>query len=342
MMSESSTAKAGQPERSFTRKQIRVTFTIRSSSNPGLVLDQETLSGYRCQIEVTNAGLAQGSALSLRIYGLSLPLMNRMSLMPAYMPAANFDLTRTTLNSILVEAGDEERGMATIFDGVVTTAFADFSTAPEPAFQIVSYDVVTPSTKVIPPHSFPAGVSVAGIVSRIAADAGYSFVNYGVNVWTTAPCYLHGTLADQVKQLHKAYRFIFSYPKVSDVGSREMHQVRIWSQNLKDIGGGLIPRISRKTGLVGYPAYSNYGVSFTSLFDHRLQFMSTFELESDYLPAAWVNNQSGQVAPMPANGTWVPTMVTHELDSEIPQGRWFTRVEAIRTDYEGKISYPNG
>jgi len=340
MMSETTTAKGSRLARSFSKKKIDITFTIRSSADAtARVIDQEKLSGYRCQIEVTNAGLKMGSNANVRIYGLPLPLMNRMSLMPARIPGVMSDLTRTTYNSILIEAGDDERGMTTIFNGVIFTAFADFSSAPEPAFNIVSYNLIQPNTKVIAPHAFPAGTSVAGMVSQVASDAGYSFVNYGVNLKAPGPTYLYGTVIDQIDQLHQAFRFIYSIPAVGTTGQASPYQVTIWSNNLQDLKGKTIPKVSAKTGMIGYPAYSNYGVSLVTLFDHRLQFMNTFAIDSAYLPAAWVNNQAGQVAPMPVNGTWVAQMVTHELDSEIPNGRWFTRVEAMRTDYAGNVSY---
>jgi len=330
----------GSLPRSFTKKKIDITFTVRSGGQAaGGVVDQEKLTGYRCQVDVTNAGLRMGSAANVRIYNLPLPLMNRMSLMPSRIPGVLSDLTRTTLNSIMIEAGDDETGMTTIFNGIISSAFADFSTAPEPAFNIVSYDVIGPNTNIVAPHSFPAGASVASMVSQVASDAGYSFVNYGVNVRANGPTYVHGSVRDQIDQLMDGHRFIYDILMIGTTGQASPYQVTIWSNNLQDLKGKTIPKVSAKTGMIGYPAYSNYGVSLVTLFDHRLQFMNTFAIDSAYLPAAWVNNQAGQVAPMPVNGTWVAQMVTHELDSEIPNGRWFTRVEAMRTDYAGNISY---
>lgn len=331
-MSETTTASASRLPKSFTKKQIDVTFTITSGGQaPGGTVDRQKLSGYRCQVEVTNAGVSQGASCNLRIYGLSLPLMNRMSLMPAQIEGIQFDMARTTLNTILIEAGDDERGMTTIFNGIIWTAFADFSSVPEPAFNITCFDIISATTSVIAPHSFPAGTSVAGMISQIASDAGYAFVNYGVNIRATGPVYVHGTLEDQVRQLQKAYKFIYSIPTKSLDGANAT-QLVIWSNNLKDVGFDLVPTVNARTGLIGYPSYNGSGVTITSYFDQRLQYMTAFKIESEFLPAAWVNNQAGQIAPMPVNGTWVAKMVTHELDSEIPEGRWFTRVEAVRWD----------
>lgn len=332
MSDTTTTVKAPRLARSFTKKRIDVTFSItKGGQAPTSVTDHQKLTGYRCQVEVTNAGLSLGASCNLRIYGLSLPLMNRMSLMPAQIEGVQFDMTRTTLNTILVEVGDDERGMATIFNGIIWTAFADFSSAPEPAFNITCFDIISAQTTVIDPHSFPTGTSVAGMISQIASDAGYSFVNYGVNIRSTGPVYVHGTMEEQIKQLNKAYKFIYSIPNKSLDGSSAT-QVTIWSNNLNDIKFDIIPSVSARTGLMGYPSYNNSGISLTSYFDHRIQYMSAFRIDSDFLPSAWVNNQAGQIAPMPVNGTWVAKMVTHELDSEIPQGRWFTRVEAMRWD----------
>ncbi|WP_025824760.1 baseplate hub protein [Asaia astilbis] len=180
-MSETTTATASRLPSSFTAKKIEITFTTLTKGGNPTILDQETLKGFRCQVDVTNAGLAVGSSANARIYGLSLPMMNRMSLMPSPVAAIMSPQERTNLNHIQISAGDDERGMTTIYNGTIFSAFADFSSVPEPAFNITSHTVIVPSTSPIAPHSFPAGTDIATMASQIASDAGYSFANFGVN-----------------------------------------------------------------------------------------------------------------------------------------------------------------
>ncbi|GAB6854467.1 baseplate hub protein [Asaia astilbis] len=337
-MSETTTATASRLPSSFTAKKIEITFTTLTKGGNPTILDQETLKGFRCQVDVTNAGLAVGSSANARIYGLSLPMMNRMSLMPSPVAAIMSPQERTNLNHIQISAGDDERGMTTIYNGTIFSAFADFSSVPEPAFNITSHTVIVPSTSPIAPHSFPAGTDIATMASQIASDAGYSFANFGVNGKAIGPTYVYGTVGDQIKQLCGAHRFIYDFENKGAASSKASPQhLTIWSNNLSDIALSAIPKVSSATGMIGYPTYNNSGVSITTLFDPRLNFMSPFAIDSQFLPAAWVNNQAGQIAPMPVNGTWRANMVTHSLDSEIPNGQWFTRVDAIRNDFAGSL-----
>lgn len=339
-MSETTTAKRSRLARSFTRKKIDVTLTVASMGlNPLSTSDEVKLSGYRCQVDIANIGLRMGQSCSLRIYGLALPLMNRLSMLPFRIAAQESYSIRTNYNTVMVEAGDDETGLSTVYYGIISEAFADFSSAPEPAFQIFSQSVQGPNTTIVQPQSYPAGTSIASILANIAAVSGYTFVNYGVNVRLTKDKYLYGTLTQQVEQLAGAFSFIWDirHGNTTAADKRARYEITIWSQNLSDIAGKTMPKINARSGLVGYPSYNASGVIFTSLFDRRLQFMEPIEIDSAYLPEAWINNRTGQVAPMPVNGSWMPTKISHQLDSEIPQGRWFTNVEAIRADLAGQF-----
>ncbi|MDL2169772.1 hypothetical protein [Asaia sp. HumB] len=342
-MSDTATARAARLPRSFTQKKIRVTFTVASRGlGNGSTSDEVTLEGYRCQIEVLSAGLRVGQSCNLRIYGVSLPIMNRLSMLAYPIDPVYLDAIRTTYNTVRVEAGDDETGLATIYYGIISEAFADFSSIPEPAFQVYSQSVQGPNVAIVPAQTYKAGTSIAEIISNLAAQSGYTFVNYGLNARLPADQYLHGTLDQQIGQLYKAFKFIHTIRNgeatASDTAPR--YQVTVWSRNLQDIQAAVIPKISARTGLIGYPSYNSSGIYFTTLFDRRLQFMAPIEVDSSYLPEAWVNNQSGQVAPIPVNGTWIPSLVAHELDAEIPNGRWFTRVEAVRADKFGAVKAP--
>lgn len=345
-MSETATATRSRLARSFTRKKLAVTFTVaRNGLSPGSTSDEVRLEGYRCQVDVTNVGMRLGQACGLRIYGLALPLMNRLSMLPFRIAAQDSYSIRTNYNTVMVEAGDDETGLSTVYYGIISEAFADFMSAPEPAFQVTSHSVQAPNTTIVPAQSYPEGTALASILSNIAAVAGYTFVNYGVNVRLPRAMYLHGTLSDQVEQLSAAFKFIYNIrtgavdtgnTTTSGADQSPRYEITIWSQNLSDLVQKTMPKISARTGLIGYPTYNSSGVSFTTEFDRRIQFMEPVEIDSQYLPEAWVNNHGGQVAPMPANGAWMPITVSHQLDSEIPQGRWFTTVDAIRADQVGK------
>ena len=93
----------------------------------------------------------------------------------------------------------------------------------------------------------------------------------------------------------------------------------IWNSGQFRKGGGAL--ISPKNGLVGYPAYTQLGVSVTCLFrpPPALQFGSKFTLQSDLTPAC---------------GEWVVQNLIYLLESITPHGKWFCIVEGFRVGKE--------
>ncbi|MCP1241776.1 hypothetical protein GOB86_10835 [Acetobacter lambici] len=118
--------------------------------------------------------------------------------------------------------------------------------------------------------------------------------------------------------------------------------------------------VSVATGLVGYPSYSQYGVLFQSVFNPDIRFRDTVYLQTG-MPAQAITAggtastqvlstqatgtqaSTGQVSTTqaaggtpPASGLWVVQNVRHDLQTERPDGPWFTTVEAARPDFAGQ------
>lgn len=334
------TATASRLPQSFTRKKINVTFTIYGDAlgPDGAAYDQVKLEGYRCQVDVINASSRCASSLTLSVYGLPTALMNRLSILPGRSDQNASAQVSLGNNSVLVEAGDDRTGMSSVFFGFIGEAFADFSTMPNVAFRVIAYTGLLYQAQAITSTSFSGPVNAATILSQIAAKSGLQFTNYGVSKMLPK-WYSWGTAVDQVEKVRQAIHCIATIDGGSspDASTGTLPTLKVWSGNLAENAPGIIPKVSAKTGLIGYPSYSQQGVIFTSEFDPRIAFYQPLDLVSNYLPAAWQNNQNGQLAPMPVNGRWVPVNVSHALDSELPNGRWFTIVEAQRGDLVGTM-----
>jgi hypothetical protein len=65
--------------------------------------------------------------------------------------------------------------------------------------------------------------------------------------------------------------------------------------------------------MVGYPTHTQAGISVTVLFNRSIVFGGRVRLESELVPAI--------------GDTWTPYMVTHDLEAEMPGGKWFTSFE---------------
>ena len=74
-------------------------------------------------------------------------------------------------------------------------------------------------------------------------------------------------------------------------------------------------KVSPSTGMRGYPAFTSSGIEVTTLFNPTLQYGGNIQVESQLTPAC---------------GTWNIYNLAHELESEIPSGKWFTTLSASK------------
>ncbi|WP_081472595.1 baseplate hub protein [Komagataeibacter europaeus] len=307
---------------SFTHKRLRVTFNIQNSS--ALVL-----TDMRVACQVVNAGLEGGVMCSLRLEGMNLTHMNRLSMVQAGVIAQS-------PNTVTVEACDTgDNVWKMVFSGGVIEAFADFNSAPNTAFVVSALSMSILSAAPIDPTSFQGSVSVSDIMKAIADKAGLSFQNNGVTAIMNGSVTLNGSAADQIQAISQASRV--SYIVATNVLS-------IWPATGPTSKAPQVT-ISADTGMIGYPAYAQYGVTLRTLFNSAIGFQSVIKLDSKYAPAAWVNemgqlNQLGgnNIFP-PSNGIWVAYRVQHDLQSEIPGGEWTTYIEAQRQDLAGSTVF---
>ncbi|UMM08412.1 hypothetical protein MKW11_14685 [Gluconobacter frateurii] len=333
-MSSTTTSYAPKLQTSFTKKRIDVTFHIPDGSiAPGSDADTVTLTGHRVRATVTMAGFISGSQLSLRIEGMTLAMMNRLSVVQAMINVQNQISIRGSTASVTVQAGDDTFGLSTIFRGTIAEAFVDFSGAPNVAFQVLAWDNQAAKLSPTAPTSYAGTVPAATIFSDLASRAPSAwpandptrpsgvFNNHSVTE-TVTNFYGCGTVMSQIDHLARSIGAAYAW----DVDGA----LNVWSKGDSTDPSRITTKINKSTGLVGYPAYNQNGVAFTCLFNPTLRYRVPIRLESEYLPEGWVNNQMGQAIPtLPATGVWSPYTITHDIASETPGGPWFSYVSAV-------------
>ncbi len=288
---------------SFTRKKIDITIVLANNpDNPQRSFFDNganvvKLSGLRVTADIRKVGaVGEGTQANLRIYGMTQADMNRLSIL-------TWSTLQVDLNKIIVSAGDDDMGMFDVFGGQIINAWADYSAAPEVAMVIQAnpayYRQIAPAA----PNSYQTIVDAAQVFEDLAKQMSYTFVNNGVRVKISAP-YLAGTLMKQAQDLAK------------QVGCMLIIEADIMT--ISPIGvplDGEVPLISPASGLVGYPAWHQGGISFSSLFNPAIRFGGLVKVESDIDVA---------------NGAWFVTALHYMLESEKPNGAWFCQVEAGR------------
>ncbi|MGA1801484.1 phage tail fiber protein [Rhizobium sp. HT1-10] len=73
--------------------------------------------------------------------------------------------------------------------------------------------------------------------------------------------------------------------------------------------------ISPETGMVGYPAFNQNNVLVAAIFNPSLLYGGEIEVKSDLTPAC---------------GKWKVIRLEYELESLVPKGKWFMKIEAVQ------------
>lgn len=297
----------------FTRKRIDVTFTLAATTDAagnvtgqptftgaGAGANSVTLSGYRTSAHIVKAGGASQGEAHIRIYGMSLELMNQLS-----------TLGRTPViigrNEIAISAGDEA-ALGLVFKGTISQAYTDLGGAPEGMFLVTAYSMLYQAVQSIPPTSFKGPTDAALILQGLATQMGMTFENNGVSVILQNP-YFSGSAKTQAEEVVRAAGIEWNH---GDMGT-----LAIWPK-----GGsrsGAIPLISKDTGMVGYPYPSGQGlVGVKTSFNPQIGFGGKVQVASDIKPAC---------------GTWTVQNIVHEIESEMPGGQWFTSIVGAPPGY---------
>lgn len=283
---------------SLVRRRIDLVFQLGEGAFGDSGADTVRLAGLRIYSTIVKYGGQSMGTANLKIHGMTLSSMNKLSTLG---PAP----TLTRRNTVTVQAGDDVNGMATVFIGTIINAYTQFD-MPENPFMVEANAGTIEALKPVPTSSFNGSADVATIMSGLASQMNLVFENNGVNVKLANP-YFSGSGRDQVRACAEAAGINWVI---------DLNKLVIWPAG--GARGGLIPIVSPATGLKGYPSYTSRGVSFETAFNPSIGFGSKVNIVSDLKPAC---------------GEWVIFTQTHNLDAQVPDGRWFTSCEAARPGY---------
>jgi hypothetical protein len=277
---------------SFTyKKQLRFVITLGTGKFGSTNNDTITLEGFRAVADIDKAGGVQMSTLRAKIFGVRQQDMSSATTLQ-WKPGT---FIPNTVEVFAIDGPVE----TLVFAGNIINAWGDYSNMPDVYLHIQAQSAYFNQLKAVSPRSLKGGADVASVMAMIARDMGYTFENNGVTT-KLSDIYLANTGLEQAKELAKAAGCdLYLDDKVLAITPPNVPRK------------GIIPRIARDTGLVGYPTFDGVGVNFTALFNPAVVFGGSIKLESDILQAA---------------GEWVVTSVAHRLESEKPGGAWFSNI----------------
>jgi baseplate hub protein gp41 len=283
-------AQAGAPT-PYIQRKIDVTFKLGTGDFGEAGQNVVTLRGLRCTATISKAMLGAQTQCSLRIWGMRFKEMQQLS---TY--GDRYGALRK--NAVLIEAGDDIAGMTQVFTGIITNGYFDGGSQPDVAFQVEAYEASLYALKPAPPISAPGVSDVATMMGQLAQQMGVTFENHGV-VAKLRDVYYPGTALQQMRR-------IADHAGVN--ATVENGVLAIWPRgNWRDTGS--VPLIAPPQ-LKDYPTFNQLGVIISCLF-RPIQLMQKVAIRSSLWAADGERN-------------YYPYTYTYTLESEAPNGPWFT------------------
>lgn len=281
---------------SFTKKVIETHLTLASGSFGGQG-NTKVIRGLATDVSIERPGLPDKDKARVKIYNLPLQEMEQLTTL-------SFKPLQVRKNIIRILAGDENN-LSEVFNGDITSAFGNFNNAPDPVFEIEAlcgyYASIQPSS----PTSISGSTPVADVISKVAQQIGYSFINQGVTS-SLRNAVLNGSPMEQAINAAK------------QVGAQLLvNDSTMTLLNANEALSGNAVLLNKDTGMIGYPTFNNEGIIVKSLYNNAFKFNGLVKVES--------------IVPK-ATGVWRITKLTHNLSAFNSQGgQWISEIEATYT-----------
>ena len=282
---------------SFVSRQLRVILTmpnaVFTNGENQLIIENMPV---RANIELFGAGSMPHAVIE--IYGLRKSDMNAMTVYPW---GAN-KITNTTVQLQLMTG-------ETIFSGTFLSAQARYESAPNVSFVIDAYFGLANQLSNDISKSFPGTIKVSAIAKELADSMGMAFidVNNMPNVITDQ--HLWGSNLTKLWSLEK-------YANIKVVIDSVSNTVLIFTNDGYRKSESP-PLISAESGLVGWPSkVGPHMWSMKALYSSEFKSRGNIVLNSVSVPGA-------------TNKLMYINSMTHMLESNIPNGAWFTDMMAL-------------
>ena len=272
--------------KSFTRKILEVRVTLRAGSFGDGKGNTKIITGVPLKVKIEKNGPPDKNKASVEAMGLRYEDMEQLSTL-AFKPL------KTAKNVMEIYAGDEKDGLSLAFQGEVTSAAADFNTAPDIWFKLEALAGYFGATTAQGPSAVRGNQPVADFIARQAQVMGYTFRNNGVSAQLNNSVFNGSPL----EQAHAAAR---------EVGAELLLDDGVLT--LSPAGGATgaqAVKLTKETGMLGYPTLTSEGVEVKAISDPAFKIGGFVAIES--------------VVPK-ASGTWRIIKLAHELHAFVPNG----------------------
>jgi hypothetical protein len=304
---------------SFGVKGLRARFILDDAGVvfPGTNSNTLIVTGLRMSAQIQASALQQ-SQMALKVWGMKREDMDAITVAWANPPVV--------LNHRVILEANNGDGWSKVFGGTIIEAQPDYRSAPDTAFS--SLASVGYFQKIEPVASTPytETTDISAVAGDLADKMGFTFVDGGAQAVLQGPVYLFGTLLDQLDQACRMagcdYYLTGSdseptgAPRAGAVNPQDAQGTLTITPRGQPIEGAQVAALLRdSTGLIGYPVYERSGLSVQALWQPAFGCGVPIQIES-IVPSA--------------TGLWYPYSMVHQLDSNLPNGKWFTDMKCNR------------
>lgn len=251
------------------------------------------IEGLATTVQVTKAGLPEKNSAEVRIQGLKLSDMEQLTFL-SFLPG------EYRKNHILIEAGDKGGELSVVFKGDITSASADFSTAPDVTMK---FNALTAGWSVLvadSPTSVQGEATAESLIKQWAEQSGYNFINEGVTESVKNSTY-NGSPVQKAQEV------------ADEVGCELLIDDETWTIQPWDKPRGDAVLLKAESGMIGYPSFTQDGISVECFYNPRLQLGGQIKIES--------------IVPR-ASGHWKITKLSHDL-AAYTNGRWISKIDGM-------------
>ncbi len=278
----------------FNDKQLRATITLGASSFND-ENNSKIIEGLACEFDIENVAAPDANKCNGKIYGMSIDDIAEITTL-AFRP-----LLVTKRNVLKLEALVDSKWVV-VFIGEIETAYGDFNSAPDVALVISAFTGTFANKVAIAPTSVKGETSVAQVLQPLAQQAGY-----------TLDCQVDSSVANVSYSgsiMQQIYQVANSVNAKAIIDGEVIHILAI------DSGiEGVAPLITANSGMIGYPTFTNQGISLMTEYNSSIKMQGHIIVES--------------IVPK-ASGEWRVVKLNHKLTANLPSGGdWKSIMECV-------------
>ncbi len=247
-----------------------------------------SLSNVKAMCKVGAYGNQTGVQADVTIYGLGLELLAALS-------SKGIGIWTAEKERIKLDVHADD---TTVFSGYIYSSYANMNGAPDAPLIISASGGLDLQTKSAPPFSRPGTVNLADVLKAICEPNNYRLNAVGLDGITASNIHLVGSPLEQLRYACNAAGIAMAV--TGDL-------VTAWPNGMAV--DDIVPFVSPSNGLIGYPVFTQSGITFQTEFSTLLAQGRFIQLETS-LPHA--------------SGRYMLYVVEHYLSSWMESGPWHT------------------